>query len=144
MAREFKQVSDKVLENIIKDGFETVGLTLNKKQCALVLRVIISGIGHYFFKNPDDVVEVGFIRFSKSPRKEELFNAEIIYNEEEGIVNARTLNSFYKGDIFKEAKLKEIIDVFIDDLLCYSQEKESDSIKLLKKLNKASKNKKKK
>jgi len=135
MARKLKEVEQSTLEERIRESFKSIGYNLTNEESALVLRILVSEIAYYFFKNPDDVVQVGFVKFGKSPRKEELFNVEIVYNQEEGILNARALNDFYRGKRINEVKLKSIIDNFIEELLNYSQIQELEASQTANKIS---------
>lgn len=135
MVRKLKEVEQSTLEERIRESFKLIGYDLTNEESALVLRILVSEIAYYFFKNPDDVVQVGFVKFGKSPRKEELFNVEIVYNQEEGILNARALNDFYRGKRINEVKLKSIIDNFIEELLNYSQIQELEASQTANKIS---------
>ena len=135
MGRKLKKASREKIEQIIIESLESVGIRdVKDSKAALLTRLIISGIGNYFFSKPDNVVNVGFIKLSKSPNKDELFTAEIIRNEEVGIKNAETLWRYYTGEMITETKLKEVVEDFVSELLVYSQEQEQKITKLANKL----------
>ena len=135
MARKLKEIEKSTLEERVKESFRLIGHNLTDKESALVLRLIISEIACYFFKNPDDFVQIGFVKIGKAPRKEELFNVEIVYNQEEGILNAKALNEFYKGKRLTQTKLKELMNSFVEELLNYSQAQELEVTQMTNKIS---------
>ena len=82
------------------------------------------------FEKPDYKVKMGYIEFMKNPDKEQLFAINILKNDEEGVVNADTLWRYYKGELLTEAKLKGVIDEFVQDLLEYAQAQEQNIMSL--------------
>lgn len=144
MTREIKTVSKNVIEDIINDTLNKFGIILEKDEAALMLRLFLSGISKYFFEEPDTRVELGFMSLQKSPDLDELFSVRIIRNLEEGVVNADTMNKYYKGEIITEKKIKGIVEGFVDELLAYSQEQNKEITLLTSKLGKKSVNKKRK
>lgn len=136
MARKITKIDKKVLEDIVKESIIKVGLKgLNEGKAALLLRLIISGIGNYFFISPDTEIDVGFIKFKKNPEKDELFTVDILRNGEEGIINADTLYRYYKGELAKEGELKKALEGFVGELLAYSQEQETSISRLTSRLS---------
>ena len=136
MARKLKtkqatDIEDIVLESLTRTGFKKV----DDVKLALLTRLIFSGIAHYFFKSPDNVVEMGFLKFIKNPEKDQLFAVNIRRNETEGIYNASTLWKYYKGELIVEEKLKNIMEKFVENLIEYSQAQEQDISKLTRKMS---------
>lgn len=121
MPRNFKRVPKDVLENLIGKSFSHIKVKANEKKRNLFLRIFIGMVAHYFYNNPDNLIEVGFVQFKKNPEKKELFAVELIPNEEVGVVNAETLYKYYVGDLGSEDLLKEIMENFVNELLTYSQ-----------------------
>lgn len=122
MTRKLTKVNKEVIESIVEDSLKRAGIKKVKKEgAAILLRLIISGIANYFYDNPDDIVDVGFVRFKKNPQKEEVFAVDLLPNEQEGVINADTLNRYYKGELIAEEKLKGLMDNFVNELLSYSQ-----------------------
>ena len=126
MARKFSEKPPELLEQIMEDCLQIVGAKLNENQIKLLLRLIISGIAKYYFNNPDDLINLGFLKFTKSPDKDELFKVMIIRDENEGIVNAEALWRYYKGDIKKEKQIKETMTTFLENLIQYSKDQEKE------------------
>lgn len=128
MARRLKKVNEEVLRPIIEDSFERVGIEgVTREKLALLFRLVSGGIANYFFHSPDDLIEVGFLRFKKNPDKNELFAVEIIRDDNAGVVNADTLYRYYTGDLSSEKALQNTMNNFVNELLSYSQA-QSDSI----------------
>ena len=122
MGRKFRKVDKEVLENIVKESLERIGIkTIETNKVALLARLITSGIALHFFNSPDDLIDVGFLRFKKNPEKEELFAVEILKNEKAGVINADTLYRYYTGNLTSEKALKETMEGFVNELLNYSQ-----------------------
>lgn len=135
MSRKIKERKALDIENIVEDCFRRIGVTEAKpEQIALFTRLLISGVASYFFYNPDNAVNIGYIRLVKSPNKDELFQAHIVRNGKVGIVNADTLWKYYKGDIIHKEKIEEVVNNFVNELLDYSQQQEKDISKLTRKL----------
>lgn len=126
MGRVFKEESAEVIEKIIERSLNIIGAEFNKGQTKLFLRLIISGIADHYFHNPDDIINVGFLRFEKSPDKNELFKVTIIKNQEVGVVNAETLWEYYNGELKQKQQLKEVLNDFLKELISYSQAREID------------------
>ena len=124
MGREFKPRKATVLEQIMEECLEIIGANLEKNEIKLLLRLYTSGIAYHYFLNPDDLIDVGFLRFQKSPEKEELFKVTLIRDEELGVINAHTLWKYYKGDLNREKQFQKILDNFLENLISYSQEQE--------------------
>ena len=137
MARKIKEYKAIEIEEIVEECFKRIGVqNAKKEQIALFTRLLFSGIAKYFFFNPDNAVNVGYLRFSKSPDIDELFRVHIMRNGKVGIVNAETLWQYYKGDIIHKEKIEEVVNNFVSELLDYSQQQEKDISKLTQKLKK--------
>lgn len=135
MKRKLKRVDKEEIETIVKDCLKRVKIEeLKEGRAEWLFRLIISGISKYFFEQPDNIVDVGFLRFKKSPEKEQLFNVEIIKDEKVGIINAETLWRYYTGELTSEKEIKSIIGNFVNELLKYSQEQEEEITQITGKL----------
>ena len=126
MGRVFREKPAEVIEKIIERSLNIIGAEFNEGQTKLFLRLIISGIANHYFHNPDDIINVGFLRFEKSPDKNELFKVTIIKNQEVGVVNAETLWEYYNGELRQKQQLKEVLNNFLEELISYSQAQEID------------------
>ena len=140
MAREFIKRTDEIFEDITKKSLGIVGIEADKNKVKLLIRLILSGIAQHYFYNPDDIIDVGFLQFSKNPDKDELFKVNIIKSVEDGVFNADTLWKFYSGELHQQQKCKEILENFLTDLIEYSQEQEVAITKLTTKLKKKRRN----
>ena len=136
MARKFKEREPDILENILKESLKIIDVDMEEGKAKLLLRLVISGISNHYFKNPDDLIRVGFLQFEKSPDKDELFKVTLLRNMSEGVINAETLWKYYKGELRQEARFKQILDSFLEDLITYSQEQEISITQLTSKLQK--------
>lgn len=135
MGRKLVKVSNKVIDDIMTCALKQTGIKdVSDKQRALLIRLICSGLANYFYHNPDDLVDIGFMRFKKNPTKEEVFAVDLIYSENEGITNADTLYKYYKGDLIAVSKMKETMNNFVNELLDYSQNQNSKITKITSKL----------
>ena len=141
MKRKIEERSLTILEEIVGDSLRRVGLEASNEQTALLLRLIFSGLGSHFFFNPDTKFKLGFIEISKSPNLDELFNVNIIRSENDKVVNADTLYQYYKGDLAREAQLKEVLDIFVNELLAYAQGQEISIATTMNKINSRKSNK---
>ena len=130
MGRKRVERSPKVIENIAKKCFNAIGIEVTNEKSALYARLFISGLSHYFFFNPDDVIKMGFIKLEKSPDKDELLRITIQRSLEIGVVNAETLWKYYTGELLQQAQFKQIIQNFMTDLIQYSQAEEINITKL--------------
>ena len=137
--RKFIERPPDELESIIEKSLKIVGIEAEDSKAKLLARLIISGIAYHYFKNPDDLIRVGFLQFEKSPDKDELFKVIIIRNDEAGVVNAETLWKYYSGELQKEVQFKKILDNFLEELIEYSQNQEIDITRLTSKLEKKKK-----
>ena len=133
--RKFKQVPPKVLEKVIKKSLKIINAELNDDQIKLLLRLIISGIAYHYFLSPDDIIDVGFLRFEKSPDKNELFKVTLLRNEESGVINAETLWEFYNGDMARKKQLKKVMNEFLGELINYSKNQEMNIMNLTSNVN---------
>lgn len=140
MARKFKEEPPEKLEQIMEDCLDIIGVKLDEVKIKLLLRLIMSGIAYHYFINPDDLIKVGFLSFSKIPEKDELFKVSIIRDEKSGVKNAETLWKYYKGDIKKEKEIKETLGNFLEDLINYSKEQEKEITKLTSQLEERRRN----
>lgn len=136
MARKFNKAPPETLESILKESLEIIGVEMDEGKAKLLLRLIISGIANHYFFKPDDLIDVGFLRFCKSPDKDELFRVNIIRDKGSGVVNAETLWKYYNGELQQEQQFKGILENFLEELINYSQEQEIDITRLTSKLQK--------
>lgn len=134
--RVFKQKPPVVIENIVKESLNIINEKMEDDKIRLLLRLIISGIAKHYFTSPDDLIEVGFLQFCKSPDKDELFRVNILRSKDSGVINADTLWRYYKGELKQEAQFKEILDNFLEELIEYSQEQEINITQLTSRLQK--------
>lgn len=135
MARKLTKVNNQIILDIISFALKQTGIRdVSDDQSALLIRLICSGIANYFYNNPDDLIDLGFMRFKKNPKKEEVFAVELITDEKEGITNADTLYRYYKGDLNSEKQLKEMMEKFVNELLVYSQNQNNKIIYTTSKL----------
>lgn len=139
MARKIEKVDSSVLESIVTDGLQRIGIQIDEDRAKLLFRLIISGIGKHFFINPDTSVQVGFMEFTKSPDLDELFAIKILRNDE--IYNAEALYKYYRGEFHSEKKIKEMVESFVDGLLDYSQQQNLKINELTNTLNKSTQTK---
>lgn len=125
------------IEEVTKESLKIVGIEdVEDGKVKLLSRLIISGIANHYFRNPDDLIRMGFLQFEKSPNKDELFKVTILRSQEAGVVNADTLWKYYKGELHQEAKFKEILDNFLEELISYSQDQEINITQLTSRLHK--------
>ena len=130
MGRKREEKEPIILENISEKCFKAIGLEVPREKSNLFARIFLSGISHYFFFSPDDIIKMGFLKIEKSPEKNELFKVTIQKNLEAGVVNAETLWKYYTGELIQETKFKEIIQNFMEELISYSQTQEESITKL--------------
>ena len=135
--RKFIEKPPDIIEGVTRESLKIIGLEdIEEGKIKLLSRLIISGIASHYFKNPDDLIKMGFLQFEKSPDKNELFKVIILKDQSAGVVNADTLWKYYKGELHQEAKFKEILDSFLEDLINYSQNQEISITQLTSKLQK--------
>ena len=135
--RKFIEKPPDIIEGVTKESLRIIGLEdIEEGKIKLLSRLIISGIANHYFKNPDDLIKMGFLQFEKSPDKNELFKVTILKDKGAGVVNADTLWKYYKGELHQEAKFKEILDSFLEDLINYSQTQEISITQLTSRLQK--------
>lgn len=135
--RQFRERPPEDIENITKESLKIIGIEgLEEGKIKLLSRLIMSGIANHYFHYPDDLIRMGFLQFEKSPNKNELFKVTILKNKEAGVVNADTLWKYYKGELHQEAKFKEILDNFLEELISYSQTQEINITQLTSRLQK--------
>lgn len=130
MVRKFEKKSSKVLEDIVEESLKIVGIETDEGKIKLLLRLVMSGIANHYFFSPDDLIEVGFLQFCKSPDKDELFRINILRDKESGVINANTLWKFYKGELQQEKDFKRVLDNFLQELISYSQIQEMSIMNL--------------
>lgn len=137
MARQLISKNSEELEKILKDCLDFVKISkISSNKVKLLLRLFLSKLGYYFFLEPDNVVNIGFMKIEKSPAKDELFKVTIIRHGKSGIVDAKTLLKFYTGELQEEKNLKETLTNFLSNLIDYAQEQEieiTNSINLIEK-----------
>ena len=136
MARQFNKAPPEVLEDILKESLKVIDVEMDEGKVKLLLRLIISGIANHYFYKPDDLIDVGFLRFCKSPDKDELFRVNIIRSKESGVINAETMWKYYTGQLKQEQDFKGILENFLEELINYSQEQEIDITNLTSRLQK--------
>ena len=136
MARKFNKEHPEVLENILKESLKVIGIKMKEDKAKLLLRLVISGIANHYFYKPDDLIDMGFLRFCKSPNKDELFKVNIIRDKNSGVINADTLWKYYTGQLKQEQDFKGILENFLQELINYSQEQEIDITQLTSRLHK--------
>ena len=135
MARKREEKDPTTLENISEKCFKAMGLDVSREQSNLFARIFLSGISHYFFYKPDDIIRIGFLKVEKSPEKSELFKVTLQKNLEVGVINAETLWKYYTGELIQESKFQEIIQNFMEELISYSQAQEQEITNLTSSLN---------
>lgn len=133
--RKFKKASPELIENIVRDSLRVVGLSeeIGSNKIALLTRLIFSGVSFYFFKNPNSIIDIGYIRAQKNPDKDELFAINI--QRDDTVVNAETLWKYYTGELQASKKLKSLLSGFVNELLVYSQIQEMKINELTTKIN---------
>lgn len=136
MVRRFNKAPPETLEDILKESLKVIDVEMDEGKIKLLLRLIISGIANHYFYKPDDLIDVGFLQFCKSPNKDELFRVNIIRNQESGVINAGTMWKYYTGQLKQEQDFKGILENFLQELINYSQEQEIDITKLTSRLHK--------
>ena len=135
--RQFRERPPEDIENITKESLKIIGIEdIEEGKIKLLSRLIMSGIANHYFHYPDDLIRMGFLQFEKSPDKNELFKVTILKDKEAGVVNADTLWKYYKGELHQEAKFKEILDNFLEELISYSQTQEINITQLTSRLQK--------
>jgi hypothetical protein len=135
--RQFRERPPEDIENITKESLKIIGIEdIEEGKVKLLSRLIMSGIANHYFHYPDDLIRMGFLQFEKSPDKNELFKVTILKDKEAGVVNADTLWKYYKGELHQEAKFKEILDNFLEELISYSQTQEINITQLTSRLQK--------
>lgn len=135
--RKFKEKPPDSIEEVTKESLRIIGIEdIEEGKVKLLSRLIISGIANHYFYNPDDLIKMGFLQFEKSPDKNELFKVTILRDTEAGVINAETLWRYYRGELHQEAKFKEVLDNFLEELIAYSQTQEIDITQLTSRLQK--------
>lgn len=135
--RKFIEKPPDIIERVTRESLKIVGIEeVSEGKVKLLSRLIISGIANHYFYNPDDLIKMGFLQFEKSPDKNELFKVTILKDIEAGVINADTLWKYYRGELHQEAKFKEILDNFLEELIAYSQTQEINITQLTNRLQK--------
>ena len=135
MARKREVKSAKILEDIMKECLSILSIEdISDDKVKLLLRLYASGIANKFFLEPDNIIDVGFLRFEKSPDKNELFRVSLKKDVNAGVINATTLWKYYKGELQQEKQFKQILEEFLTDLIQYSEEQEISITNLTSKL----------
>lgn len=135
--RKFIEKPPDIIERVTGESLKIVGIEeVPEGKVKLLSRLIISGIANHYFQNPDDLIKMGFLQFEKSPDKNELFKVTILRDTEVGVINADTLWKYYKGELHQEAKFKEVLDNFLEELIAYSQTQEINITQLTSRLQK--------
>ena len=137
VGRKFIEKPPDIIERVTGESLKIVGIEeVPEGKVKLLSRLIISGIANHYFQNPDDLIKMGFLQFEKSPDKNELFKVTILRDTEVGVINADTLWKYYKGELHQEAKFKEVLDNFLEELIAYSQTQEINITQLTSRLQK--------
>ena len=136
MARELVKKPPETLEKIMEDCLKLIGVEVEENKIKLLLRLLVSGIGNHYFTSPDDLIDVGFLRFQKSPDKDELFKVMILRDSNEGVVNANALWRYYNGDLKRERDLKNSLESFLTNLISYAQQQEIEITKSISQIEK--------
>ena len=136
MARELVKKPPETLEKIMEDCLKLIGVEVAENKIKLLLRLLISGIGNHYFTSPDDLIDIGFLRFQKSPDKDELFKVMILRDSNEGVVNANALWRYYNGDLKRERDLKNSLESFLTNLISYAQQQEIEITKSISQIEK--------
>lgn len=133
--RKFKERPPDIIEDITRESLKIVGIENTEEgKIKLLSRLFISGIAYHYFKNPDDLIKMGFLQFEKSPDKNELFKVTLLKDQNAGVINADTLWKYYRGELHQEMKFKEILDNFLEELIAYSQTQEISITQLTSRL----------
>lgn len=136
MARQLIEKPSEILEKITEDCLDLVGVKLKGEKIKLLIRLLISGIANHYFQNPDDLINMGFLSFQKSPDKTELFRVNLIKDADAGVVNAETVWRYYNGSLGREQQFRQILNSFLENLINYSQEQEIEITKSISQLEK--------
>ena len=140
MGRKRVERGPEIIEKVSKDCFRALGYAVPKEKSDLFARLFLSGLSHYFFYHPDDIIKIGFLKLEKSPDLEELFKVIIQKSMNAGVINAETLWKYYTGELIQENNFKEIIEKFMNELIEYSQEQEINITQITNKIGKENKN----
>lgn len=137
MSRKLNKVTEEIIISLLRDSLKRSGLdNLPDNNVSLFIRLLFSGISSYFFRNPDDIIDLGYMRLKKNAEVDELFAVEILRDREESVVNADTLYKFYKGELISEKEIKKVVEGFANELLSYSEMQNEKISNLTYKLNK--------
>ena len=137
MSRKLNKVTEEVVIALLRDSLKRSGLeNMRDNNVSLFIRLLFSGLSSYFFRNPDDIIDLGYMRLKKNAEVDELFAVEILRDKEESVVNADTLYKFYKGELISEKEIKKVVEGFANELLSYSEMQNEKISNLTYKLNK--------
>lgn len=137
MNRKLNKVTEEVVIALLRDSLKRSGLeNMPDNNVSLFIRLLFSGLSSYFFRNPDDIIDLGYMRLKKNAEIDELFAVEILRDKEESVVNADTLYKFYKGELISEKEIKKVVEGFANELLSYSEMQNEKISNLTYKLNK--------
>lgn len=137
MSRKLNKVTEEVVIALLRDSLKRSGLeNMPDNNVSLFIRLLFSGLSSYFFRNPDDIIDLGYMRLKKNAEIDELFAVEILRDKEESVVNADTLYKFYKGELISEKEIKKVVEGFANELLSYSEMQNEKISNLTYKLNK--------
>ena len=137
MSRKLNKVTEEIIISLLRDSLKRSGLdNIPDNNVSLFIRLLFSGISSYFFRNPDDIIDLGYMRLKKNAEVDELFAVEILRDREESVVNADTLYKFYKGELISEKEIKKVVEGFANELLSYSEMQNEKISNLTYKLNK--------
>jgi hypothetical protein len=137
MSRKLNKVTEEVVIALLRDSLKRSGLeNMPDNNVSLFIRLLFSGLSSYFFRNPDDIIDLGYMRLKKNADIDELFAVEILRDKEESVVNADTLYKFYKGELISEKEIKKVVEGFANELLSYSEMQNEKISNLTYKLNK--------
>lgn len=124
-----------VIEDISRKCFKAIGIRASIDQSNLFARIFISGLAHYFFNSPDDIIEMGFLKIEKRPIKEEVFRVTLSTNKDIGVINAETLWKYYTGELLYKTKFKKVVESFMKELINYSKIQEKEITEMIEKSN---------
>ena len=124
MARKRTERGPEIIETISDKCFKALGYEVPAEKSKLFARLFLSGLAHYYFFHPDDIIKIGFLKLEKSPDLNEVFKVVLLRNPNEGVINAETLWKYYTGELIQKSNFKELIEKFMTELIEYSQEQE--------------------
>ena len=137
MERKLNKVDEGIIIDLLTDSLKRAGLNdLPENNAKLFIRLLFSSISDYFFCNPDNIIDLGYLRLKKNSNVNEMFAVEILRSETEDVVNANTLYKFYKGELISEKEIKKVVEGFANELLSYSEVQNEKISDLTHQLNK--------